>query len=218
MGLVLFIVFLCILIVNISLVALPSNQIDSGKGEQIKELSGNDVSLLSKICFNWINRLILIGYRRAITPEDMWTMPNDESSRYNLERFEYEWSKGMIVENGKTLRTTSLFWIIGSLNFGKFLGGSLLLLVNDLLNLTGPIFLAKLIDFIKDEKQNLTVGVFLIALLIIVYIVQAILYEHYSFKMFVVGSRIRTAIMNVVYKKSMRLSSSARMQSTVRNI
>ena len=74
---------------------------------------------------------------------------------------------------------------------------------------------SKLITFIKDKEQNIQIGIFYAILLFLCSLIQSFVLQHYFHRMFVVGARIRTAIMNIVYRKSMRLSTSARKMATV---
>ena len=98
---------------------------------------------------------------------------------------------------------------------GKFLAGAFIKLVHDLLLFVSPILLDKLISFIKDKEQNIQVGLFYTFLLFLTSLIQSFALQHYFHRMFIVGARIRTSVMNIVYKKSLRLSTSARKQATV---
>lgn len=66
--------------------------------------------------------------------------------------------------------------------------------------------LSSLITFIQDKNENDVVGYLFAFLLLFTSIVQSICLQHYFHRMFIVGARIRTSLMGLIYKKSLRLS------------
>ena len=101
----------------------------------------------------------------------------------------------------RKVKRPSFGWTLVRCFHGKFLGGSLLRLVNDLMNFVGPVILDKLISFLKDREQAQTVGVCLACLLFLNFSAQSFLLQHTQHRNFVVGARLRTSIMNIIYKK-----------------
>jgi len=69
--------------------------------------------------------------------------------------------------------------------------------------------------FINDKQQSLTVGFFLIFILCLSSMTQTLINQHYYFIMFKVGSTLKISLMNLIYKKSLRLSASARKDTTL---
>jgi ABC-type multidrug transport system fused ATPase/permease subunit len=61
----------------------------------------------------------------------------------------------------------------------------------------------------------MSVGIFLTILLFISSFTQSVILQHYYFRMNLVGARARTALVSMIYKKSLRLSTSSRRYSTV---
>jgi hypothetical protein len=95
----------------------------------------------------------------------------------------------------------SLFLCLFKVFGGKFLAGSILKLVADVLSYAGPVLLHLIINFINDSEQILSVGLFLTALLFAATLVQSLLVQHYYIRMYLVGQRMRTALILLVYKK-----------------
>lgn len=119
------------------------------------------------------------------------------------------------VKSAKKLEEPSLVWTLVQVFGGKFIAGSFIKLVHDILLFAGPILLNKLIGFVKDKDQDLSVGIFYTFLIFYTAFIQSFALQHYFHRMFIVGGRIRTAIMNAIYNKSLNLSTTARKQSTV---
>ena len=67
----------------------------------------------------------------------------------------------------------------------------------------------------EPNRQNPLVGYFFTFALLLSSIVQSLIVQHYFHRMFVVGSRIRTSLMGLIYKKSLTLSSQSRKETTV---
>ena len=59
------------------------------------------------------------------------------------------------------------------------------------------------------------VGIFLTILLFFTSFCQSMLLQHHYFRMYLVGTRIRTALVSLIYKKSLRLSTTSRKTATV---
>ena len=115
----------------------------------------------------------------------------------------------------KKLKKPSLAFCLCRVFGGKFLAGAFIKFVQDMLLFVSPILLDKLITFVKDKEQNIQVGLFYTLILFLTALIQSFALQHYFHRMFIVGARIRTSIMNIVYKKSLRLSTTARKQATV---
>ena len=249
------------LLMVLSLHVIPSPpSTDFQKDGDLRVLPENSVSLISKLTFWWINSIIITGFKRELTKEDLWQVDETESSAYNSERFEFFWSKkaneyieavrmnpelyekknkkskkapksnGKVTEeelelnekvpnvefkNMKKVPKPSFARTLIRVYHGKFLGGAFLKFIYDLFQFVGPMILDRLIRFIKDRNQNIIVGFFLTGLLFVSAMLQSFVLQHYFHRMFIVGARIRTSIMNIVYKKSLRLSASARRQATI---
>jgi hypothetical protein len=105
------------------------------------------------------------------------------------------------IKTGKYLKKPSLGFSLCYVFGGKFLAGSFLKLVQDCFIFIGPYLLDKLITFIKDKEQNVFVGLFYTSLFFICSLIQSFVLQHYFHRMFIVGTRVRTALMNIVYKK-----------------
>ena len=108
---------------------------------------------------------------------------------------------------------------------GKFIAGSFLKLGHDILIFAGPVLLRyeykkyqfiifliydyvkciiifrKLIDFVNNKEQSVQIGLFYTVLMIVCSQTQSFLLQHYFHRMLIVGTRIRTSVMNIIYKK-----------------
>nr|UOU03336.1 ATP-binding cassette subfamily C1-5 [Brachionus rubens] len=251
-----FTVFYVLVWVNLVLSLFSEKVKKPNLDSEEKVLPENYVSLLSRLCFWWINDLILTGYKRDLTKEDLWKVEETEASEHLTRKLEIAWNKtsrkyirdlnntnnesirfknksslygnGTADEEikltdtletsykgGKMSKKPSFGMCLSRVYAGKFLAGSFIKLIQDILLFVGPVILDKLLTFVKDKDQNITVGFFYTGLLFVSSLVQSFALQHYFHRMFIVGTRIKTSISNLVYKKSLRLLTSARKTTTV---
>ncbi len=290
LGFYLFLVFFLLVCINTILMLFSEKDTSLNDNSEInkednnttrlKKMPENDVSLMSKLWFWWMNDLIKTGFKRDLVRDDLWEIDDSETSAVITKRLEDAWNykaqdyinkvrlnpeleKPVKIQkpkkvkklkkddyanskNGKTLvaeeeiklndfkeqdqieikqptSSTKVAYIKKpSLGFclcyvfgGKFLAGSFIKFIQDCFIFIGPYLLDKLITFIKDKDQNLLVGLFYTFLLFICSLIQSFVLQHYFHRMFIVGTRVRTSLMNIIYKKSLRLSTTARRMATV---
>jgi len=217
-----------------------------------KQSPENVASLLSRMTFLWMDKLIKMGFKRNLTKEDIWEIDYSESAEFVSNKFEKIWNKEsqLYIQNRKNCsikkfsaaykntsgsqnqdeelilnraftefetneKKPSLFFCLFKVFGGKFIAGSILKLVSDVLSYAGPVILHLIINFISDQNQIMSVGLFLTALLFLTSFTQSLLVQHYFIRMYLVGQRMRTALILLIYKKSLRLSATAKKSSTV---
>lgn len=72
-----------------------------------------------------------------------------------------------------------------------------------------------MIRYVKKSDEPLILGLIFAVLLFFVACIQSCLFHHYFDRMFNIGFRIKIALMDLIYKKSLRLSNNSRKESTV---
>ncbi|RNA42720.1 multidrug resistance-associated 1 [Brachionus plicatilis] len=199
-------------------------------------------SLLFRLTFWWLNPLILNGYKKELTHDDMWDIDATERSCYLTDKLEVEWNKAArkymeakklqydneafsgseekmeykeepIVK--RKLKEPSLLWCLIKIFNGKFIAGSFLKLIQDGLTMVGPTILNLIIKFVENKDLDVQLGYFYMGLLFFSSVLQTILLQHYFHRMFIVGARVRSSLMGLIYRKSLRLSSQSRRLATV---
>lgn len=113
------------------------------------------------------------------------------------------------------IKKPSLLFCIFKAFYGKFLVGVFIKMLREILMFSSPIILGKLIQFVKNKNEPIIIGILYVLLLFTSAVIQSTLFHNYFDRMFNVGTRIKLALMNLIYKKSLRLSNSARKESTV---
>nr|APD26520.1 ATP-binding cassette transporter subfamily C member 1 X4 protein [Brachionus koreanus] len=203
----------------------------------------NEVSILSRLTFWWLNDQIFKGARQDLTSEDLFKIDDYELSKSMSEKFEYHWktasqtylklchekrsraykTKCNIKEEEKInflsyqnkFKKPSLAKCIFKTFYGRFLAGAFIKVCREICVLIQPVILGSVIRYVKNNNEPLVVGLLFVFLLFTVACIQSCLFHHYFDRMFNVGFRIKIALMDLIYKKSLRLSNNSRKESTV---
>uniref|UniRef100_A0A8C5GHE0 ATP-binding cassette, sub-family C (CFTR/MRP), member 2 n=1 Tax=Gouania willdenowi TaxID=441366 RepID=A0A8C5GHE0_GOUWI len=200
---------------------------------------------LNRITFNWINSMMLKGYRRPLVQEDMWDL-NDEDSTATINqhfqhimqselaaariRYQKELKKKKAkdeafpssisngLEKGVKEENYPNSWLVSTVfkTFkGVLLESAFFKLLQDLLAFVSPQLLKLMISFTKDKSRHTWEGYLYAVLLFVVAVLQSIFLQQYFQRCFVLGMKVRTAITAAVYKKALVVSNDARKESTV---
>ncbi|BFZ17907.1 hypothetical protein BsWGS_20945 [Bradybaena similaris] len=206
-----------------------------------------DASFLSSITFWWFTSLVVQGYKRSLTQGDLWSLNKEDTAEYVAQKFYKKWNLNKqapvnAVANGSVNETSFIFKegsaILATYNPGIeeakspkrtlfsalvrtyiwfFLQAGIYKLFQDILTFTSPQLLKLLIQFTSSSEYTWR-GYFYTTLLLVVALIQSLLLHQYFHCTFLLGMRIRSTIIAVVYRKTLRLSSSAKRSSTVGEI
>ncbi|XP_046653460.1 multidrug resistance-associated protein 1-like isoform X4 [Daphnia pulicaria] len=218
-----------------------------GEGKSENPCPEEGSSFLNVITYSWLDTLVWKGYRKPLETGDLWDLNSRDKSKSVVPRFEKHWLKSLSkqakyfwdnfgkpsepkatygAENGGVTfkPSTSSKKIISILpalckTFApEFLLGALLKLVQDLLAFVSPQILSLLIGFVEDTTQESWKGYLYAAILTITAMTQTLILGQYFQRMFIIGMQIRTSIVSSIYRKAIKISNSARKESTVGEI
>ncbi|KAL1139319.1 hypothetical protein AAG570_006305 [Ranatra chinensis] len=197
-------------------------------------------SFPSRITFSWFDSLAILGFRRPLLASDLWSLNYDDMASEVIPKFDKYWN-AQVKKNSKTSVGTKASFMKCSASvdlenlentkkkpssillplcqaFGStFIFGAFLKLVQDLMQFVSPQILSLLIAFVESNEYQWR-GYFYAVLLFLTASIQTLLLSQYFNRMFLVGIRIRTALISAIYRKALRLSNSARKESTVGEI
>ncbi|XP_029305645.1 LOW QUALITY PROTEIN: ATP-binding cassette sub-family C member 2 [Cottoperca gobio] len=109
-------------------------------------------------------------------------------------------------------------WLISSI-YKTFRGilfeSAFFKLLQDLLTFISPQLLKLMISFTQDKSRYIWEGYLYAVLLLVVAILQSLFLQQYFQRCFVLGMKVRTAIIAAVYKKALVVSNDTRKESTV---
>uniref|UniRef100_A0A8B9RLN9 ABC-type glutathione-S-conjugate transporter n=1 Tax=Astyanax mexicanus TaxID=7994 RepID=A0A8B9RLN9_ASTMX len=195
-----------------------------------------DASFLSKLLFWWFRGLVVKGYRTPLQAEDLWSLREEDTSDKIISDLEEEWmaertklqqyeipqhfSKAQLLRKLQKEQSSG-FCLLRTLarNFGPcFLSGTLCLIVHDAFMFAIPQVLSLLLGFMREEDAPLWKGYFYASLMFLLSCLQSLFNHQYMYSCFTVGMRVKTAVMGLVYRKSLVINSAARRTCTVGEI
>ncbi|XP_061889552.1 multidrug resistance-associated protein 1 [Entelurus aequoreus] len=204
-----------------------------------------DASFLSKILFWWFTGLVVKGYRTPLAAEDLWTLREEDTSHKIISELQEDWTAecakiqkqekaltsgvalgSRLPDQAQLLRKlhkeqSSGFFLLRTLarKFGPyFLTGTMCIIFHDAFMFAIPQVLSLLLDFIRDEDAPLWKGYFYATLMFLLSCLQSLFNHQYMYTCFTVGMRVKTAVMGLVYRKSLVINSAARRTCTVGEI
>ncbi|XP_068606933.1 multidrug resistance-associated protein 1-like [Brachionichthys hirsutus] len=218
------------------------------EGKSVSEKNAcpvKDASFLSKILFWWFTGLVVKGYRSPLVAEDLWTLREEDTSHKIISELQQDWTAecahiqkqekalasgvalgSRLPDQAQLLRKlrkeqSSGFFLLRTLarKFGPyFLTGTLCIICHDAFMFAIPQVLSLLLGFMRDEDAPLWKGYFYATLMFLLSCLQSLFNHQYMYACFTVGMRVKTAVMGLVYRKSLVINSAARRTCTVGEI
>uniref|UniRef100_A0A069DZT4 ABC-type glutathione-S-conjugate transporter n=1 Tax=Panstrongylus megistus TaxID=65343 RepID=A0A069DZT4_9HEMI len=205
-------------------------------------------SFPSRLTFSWFDSMAFLGFKKPLVNSDLWDMNYEDMASEVIPIFDRHWNNTVRKNNATTMamngiakpvmyKSTGSVDLVGAENkagnvkqkpssilpalcfsFGPtFLSGAVLKLINDLLAFISPQILRLLIEFVSGDEPHWR-GYLYASLLLIVATIQTLTLAQYFNSMMLVGLRIRTVLVSAIYRKALKLSNSARKESTVGEI
>ncbi|XP_035889629.1 canalicular multispecific organic anion transporter 2 isoform X2 [Phyllostomus discolor] len=197
-----------------------------------------DAGFFSRLTFWWFTKLAILGYRRPLEERDLWSLNKEDSSEVVVQRLLETWKKQqkqaarVAGASGKTVSGEDE-GLLGSrprprepsflkallVTFGPgFLISTCFMLVQDLLSFVNPQLLSVLIKFISNPMAPNWWGFLVAGLMFTCSMMQTLFLHQANRYIFVMGLRLRTGIIGVIYRKALVISNSVRRESTVGEI
>ncbi|XP_011882151.1 PREDICTED: multidrug resistance-associated protein 1 isoform X4 [Vollenhovia emeryi] len=201
-------------------------------------------SFPSRIFFAWFDSLAWKGFRKPLETSDLWSMNPEDMATEIVPKFDKYWNKNLRktdeliwtyfrvesakasyrkasgqvdFNSGRKKKIASILPPICKAFGATFMFGAFLKLIQDVMTFISPQILRLLIDFIEGE-ESMWKGYLYAALLLLTAILQTLVLSQYFHRMFLVGLRIRTALIAAIYRKALRMSNAARKETTLGEI
>uniref|UniRef100_A0A672NTE1 ABC-type glutathione-S-conjugate transporter n=1 Tax=Sinocyclocheilus grahami TaxID=75366 RepID=A0A672NTE1_SINGR len=183
-----------------------------------------DASFLSKILFWWFSGLVFKGYRSPLQAEDLWSLREEDTSEKIISDLEEEWTAERTNatvnlepnHNGwmwsATEESSQMLSCIRNQQISSYF------IVPSFKPLSFSFYLSLLLGFMKDEDAPLWKGYFYASLMFLLSCLQSVFNHQYTYTCFTVGMRVKTAVMGLVYRKSLVVNSASRRTCTVGEI
>uniref|UniRef100_A0A8C7J5E4 ABC-type glutathione-S-conjugate transporter n=1 Tax=Oncorhynchus kisutch TaxID=8019 RepID=A0A8C7J5E4_ONCKI len=165
-------------------------------------------------------RLVVKGYRTPLEAGDLWNLREEDTSDKILSDLEEEWTTECAKLQEKTM--------VAAVALGTRLPDQkheaerihrkhCMILPCSLFHLY-PLSNSLLLGFMNEEDAPLWKGYFYATLMFLLSCLQSLFNHQYMYTCFTVGMRVKTAVMGLVYRKSLVINSASRRTCTVGEI
>ncbi|XP_072319302.1 ATP-binding cassette sub-family C member 4 [Eucyclogobius newberryi] len=189
-------------------------------GKDVKTNPSATANLFSRIFFCWLNPLLSLGYKRSLEEDDLYeVLPEDRSQSLGQE-LQRHWDQN--VQNAKSKQAPSLCRAIICCYWKPYAVLGIFTLIEEVIKVVQPVFLGKIIQYFEgynpEDTSALHSALGYAAGLSVCSIGLAIFHHLYFYYVQRAGMKIRVALCHMIYKKALRLSSSAMGKTTTGQI
>ncbi|XP_054162838.1 multidrug resistance-associated protein 1-like [Oppia nitens] len=173
--------------------------------------------VLSVLTFWWANALILIGYKRPLTKQDLWKLSHENITKHNSDLFTNNLKPNAKQLTGNTYN--GILWALMKTYWFYMFLMSILKLALSFLPYVNPIILNWLISYMdKNNDEPVWRGYLYACLMFFSPMLESILTGQYELGVGIIILRMRSCLTNAIYKKSLQLSSTGRKDFTIGEI
>ncbi|CAL7934283.1 unnamed protein product [Xylocopa violacea] len=201
---------------NSSYVRFPEEQDPSYLGTAME-----DATITSKLIFHWVNPLMEKGVRGLLNhSDDLFEIPEYISTSTISQKIDKHLQNMPSDINNRMGSTESvlttdvqvvtnkitLFKLLHKCFGLEFYSVGILKFIGDSTSFMGPLLLNKLIGFVEDKNEPLSYGYLYASLIFISALVGAFCNTHFTFWMSMVGLKIRSTVITLLYRKILHSS------------
>ncbi|KAJ9543436.1 hypothetical protein OSB04_023143 [Centaurea solstitialis] len=171
----------------------------------------SEAGLFSLATLSWLNSLLSIGVKRPLELRDIPLLAPEDRSKFNYKILNSNWErlKAESVENEPSLAWALLrsFWKEAAKN-AIFAG------LYTLVSYVGPYMINDFVDFLSGIERFPNEGYVLAGVFFVAKLIETLTTRQWYLGVDILGMHVRSALTAMVYRKGLRLSSSARQSHT----
>lgn len=172
-------------------------------------------SFLSQLTFYWFTEFFKKIANRSIHFDDIWDLECDMKMETISKRFNDEFYKKMQhieimnLNSAKTVKFNS--WDMMKVSYraygNEILFANFLKLLTDFITFFNPILLSFMIKFVSNRKEPAWHGLLIVIGFVFSSILKNFFISFYNVRIFQVAIKLKSAMMNLIYCKAMKISS-----------
>ncbi|KAF3000376.1 hypothetical protein E8E14_006009 [Neopestalotiopsis sp. 37M] len=168
----------------------------------------------SRLTFQWMAPLMMVGYKRQLDMKDLWTINPNRSADVLTDRLQANFEK-KVKEGGQY----PLLWALHETFFWEFWIGGFCQFGASIMQVISPFTLRYLIQFATDAYNasqagqpapHIGAGMGLVIGVTCMQVLQSLGMNHFIYRGMMIGGQVRAVLIGVVYEKSMVISGRAR--------
>ncbi|KAH6765373.1 multidrug resistance-associated protein 5 [Perilla frutescens var. hirtella] len=171
----------------------------------------SEAGLLSLVSLSWLDPLLSIGAKRPLELKDIPLLALKDRSKANYKILNSNWEK-LKAENPRN--PPSLAWAILKSFWKEAWRNAIFAGLNTLVSYVGPYLISYFVDFLSGNETYSNEGYVLAGIFFAAKLVETITTRQWYLGVDILGMHVRSALTAMVYRKGLRLSSSARQNHT----
>nr|XP_056714411.1 multidrug resistance-associated protein 1-like isoform X2 [Euleptes europaea] len=190
-----------------------------------------NASFFSKITYSWYSRIITLGYKKPLERDDLFELNENDSSYVVCPDFEKQWRRELLkstkdikVPVHKDVTRKAVFQKVSLLSplWKTFkvalIKVTILKVTADFFSFLSPQIMKEMIELCEHQSGPSWNGYGYAVALLIVVVLQTLIHQAYQRLNLLTAVKIKTAMVGLLYKKSLNLSSSSRQKYTTGEI
>ncbi|XP_033124996.1 multidrug resistance-associated protein 4-like [Anneissia japonica] len=176
------------------------------------------VDHLSSSPTSWLTPLFKIGYKRPLEIQDMYPLLDNDKTEHLVDHLSRKWEKE-VLQSKSSSYDPSLRWAVARFIWKPLMITALFAFVEEFSRTIQPLFVSYLVMYFTMDSDITTQEAYVYATVIVLFSIVAVTAHHpFFFYSSLLGMRIRVACSGLIYRKALRLSSTALGKTTVGQI
>ncbi|KAK9944969.1 hypothetical protein M0R45_010504 [Rubus argutus] len=171
----------------------------------------SDAGIFSLATLSWINPLLSIGAKRPLEIKDIPLLAPQDRAKTNYKILNSNWEK-LKAENPS--KQPSLAWAILMSFWKEAACNAIFAGLNTLVSYVGPYMISYFVDYLGGIETFPHEGYILAGIFFAAKLVETITTRQWYLGVDILGMHVRSALTAMVYRKGLRLSSSAKQSHT----
>ncbi|VDN89059.1 unnamed protein product [Brugia pahangi] len=196
-------------------------------------------SFLNRLSLWWFTTIQLLGARKTLVTNDLYQLNEGSTAEYLSTKWEELWNPAIedyrrrqkiyesTLQNDNTSKCSkkenrpeppSVVWRLFLMFRFEILSATAIKILSDMMQLANPFFLNLLLNYISTKDRIFMEGITYAVAMFVCVELRSFLLNYYFYLMMRVGTKIQSTLIAAIYRKTLRLSNSARRARTVGEI
>ncbi|KAK2353050.1 ABC transporter C family member [Trifolium repens] len=188
-----------------------------GKKNETNQTGFGHANFISKLIFCWVNSLLSLGYSKPLDLEDIPSLDSDDEANMAYQKFVQAW-ESLVRERTKNNTNSLVLWSIVRIYLKENLLIAFYAFIRTISVVVSPLILYAFVSYSNRTEEDLRKGLSIVGFLIVTKVFESLSQRHWFFNSRRSGMKMRSALMVAVYRKQLKLSSSARTRHSAGEI
>ncbi|XP_004510355.1 ABC transporter C family member 8 [Cicer arietinum] len=184
---------------------------------ETKQIGLGHATFLNKVIFSWVNSLLSLGYSKSLALEDIPSLVSEDKADMSYQNFVHAW-ESLVRDRTKNNTKNLVLWSIVRTYLKENILIAFYALLRTIAVVVSPLILYAFVNYSNKTEVDLNEGLSIVGFLILTKLVESFSQRHWFFNSRRSGMKMRSSLMVAVYKKQLKLSSSARTRHSAGEI